>query len=384
MRPLYTQEPIEWSGGNVGLWYDKFCDRWQSNWVDGLGDEGKKAWIDQVAHRAIGDEERLEVAQRRMIALLRAHGQQPLFFKTADAFVTGLGREHPVENGFAWHPTLGVPYLPGSSVKGMVRAWAERWLDSKPDSDDINRIFGPKQGHLHVGSVIFLDALPTGPVQLKADVMTPHYGPYYQDESGQTPPADWHPPTPIPFLAVARDQSFLFGVMPRRAGAVSEVEQAQTWLRSALAWIGAGAKTAVGYGRFDPDPEAEHAFQAADEQRREREAAERAEAERQAELERQLAGTSELYAELYQASQQEDWPNDKDAFARSGLIESWLDRLEADPQPDAVAYLAELVEGHFPGLLTDPEATTGKKQKYAFKERQRGFAKRILRLREER
>jgi len=377
MRPLYTQEQIDWTGGNAGLWYDKFCDRWQPDW-SGLGDGGKKEWVEPVTRSKVGDTGRLEAALQRTAALLQAHGQCPLFFKTAYAFVTGLGRAHPVENGFAWHHTLGVPYLPGSSVKGLVRAWAEQWVDPKPDDAEINRIFGPKQGDLHVGSVIFLDALPTKSVQLKADVMTPHYALYYQDELAKTSPADWHSPTPIPFLAVEREQSFVFSVLPRRDEAQADCQQVQDWLKEALCWIGAGAKTAVGYGRFDPDPEAEQAYRAAKEQRRQELEAQRAEAERLAELERQLADKSSLYAELFRASQEENWPEDKQAFAQAGLIESWLDRLEADPRPDAIHYLAELIEHHFPGLLDDPEAKTGKKNdKFKFKQRQREFGQRM-------
>ena len=37
------------------------------------------------------------------------------------ALVTGMGNPHPLESGFTWHPTLGMPYLPGSAV-GLVRA----------------------------------------------------------------------------------------------------------------------------------------------------------------------------------------------------------------------------------------------------------------------
>jgi CRISPR-associated protein Cmr6 len=39
-----------------------------------------------------------------------------------------LGNPHPVEKGFLWHPTLGTPSLPGSGVKGLVRAWVEAWM----------------------------------------------------------------------------------------------------------------------------------------------------------------------------------------------------------------------------------------------------------------
>ena len=251
MRPLYTQEKISWKGGNAGLWYDKFCNQWEPDW-SGLGDDGKKEWIKTVTGK-VGHQSQLETTNTRLADFLKAHNQQPLFFKNTYTFVTGLGREHPVENGFAWHHTLGVPYLPGSSVKGMVRAWAKQW-DPKPD-EEINRIFGPKEGDLRVGSVIFLDALPTCPVELQADIMTPHYGPYYQDDKGQTPPADWHSPTPILFLAVSKEQSFVFGLLPRREKDRADCQQVENWLRDALCWIGAGAKTAVGYGRFERDEE---------------------------------------------------------------------------------------------------------------------------------
>ncbi|MFA6373459.1 MAG: RAMP superfamily CRISPR-associated protein [Methanothrix sp.] len=78
-----------------------------------------------------------------------------------------------------------MPYLPGSSIKGVVRSWAASWL-SQPECD-INRIFGPRDSNDRsakdhsVGSVIFLDVLPIKPVQLKVDIITPHYGPCSED-----------------------------------------------------------------------------------------------------------------------------------------------------------------------------------------------------------
>jgi CRISPR-associated protein Cmr6 len=251
-RPLYYTEVIPKNEGNSGLWYDKFCDKWQNDW-SGLGEDGKKAWISTVTNRPCGNITQLEQATHRMTKLLEHHQQAPLYYRLESDFVTGLGREHPVENGFAWHHTLGTPYLPGSSIKGMVRAWAEQWADT--DKATLKHIFGSesKQDYnFHVGSVIFCDALPTRPLHLKADVMTPHYSPYYQDTTGQTPPADWHSPIPIPFLVVEKGLTFIFGTLPRRIDEQSQkdCEMVQGWLQEALCWVGAGAKTAVGYGRF--------------------------------------------------------------------------------------------------------------------------------------
>lgn len=277
MRPLYrelAEAKLDRNHGNAGLWYDKYCNQWCNDpektglarWsLEAFKDKNPKLeWIREVASKIIGEQTLLSEAADRRARLLRAHDQTPLFFETDWHFVTGLGREHPIENGFAWHYSLGVPYLPGSSVKGMVRAWAENWLDPKPSDDVLRWIFGPRGDAARKspasGSVIFLDAIPTKPVTLKADIMTPHYGPYYQDPS-RNPPADWYSPTPIPFLVVAPETTFQFGLLPRRQQDAAYIKTVQGWLREALNGIGAGAKTAVGYGRMDEDPAAEKEYQ---------------------------------------------------------------------------------------------------------------------------
>ena len=246
---------------NTGLWYDKFCNCWRRQggiWTlkteDNSRENPKLNWIATVAGRRVGDGKLLEEACGRQAGLLRClqKGARPLPFRTEWRFVTGLGREHPVENGFAWHHTLGVPYLPGSSVKGLVRNWAVQWAGG---GKDIVRIFGPdgrnepKPKRMAAGSVIFLDALPTEPVRLEADVMTPHYSEYYAQGKA---PGDWLSPNPIPFLVVAAKQPFQFVVapVPGTGTGKRDAALAREWLRDALCHIGAGAKTAVGYGVF--------------------------------------------------------------------------------------------------------------------------------------
>lgn len=56
-----------------------------------------------------------------------ARGDQFMSFscETTSPFTTGLGNEHPLENGFAFLDPYGVPYLPGSGVKGTIRRAAE-------------------------------------------------------------------------------------------------------------------------------------------------------------------------------------------------------------------------------------------------------------------
>jgi CRISPR-associated protein Cmr6 len=240
---------------NTGLWYDKFFRFWKSNADWTVSEDGKKKWIQGICAAPVGDKNLLKGAVSRLVEMVYTLRGEICCFATDWRFVTGLGREHPVENGFAWHHTLGVPFLPGSSVKGIVRAWVEKWADPPVSPADVRRVFGPEgEGRdRHVGSIIFFDALPVKPVKLEADVMTPHYVPYYQQDRPENPPGDWYGPVPIPFLTVKSGQTFLFALAPRRAAAeqsYADCQQAVRWLTQALADIGAGAKTAVGYGRF--------------------------------------------------------------------------------------------------------------------------------------
>jgi CRISPR-associated protein Cmr6 len=256
-RPLYqgAKRAKRATTGNAGLWYDKFCDRWKPDWTGFAGESGKRDWIGEIARigaeaeKIVGDGALIREAAKRLEALAAAQGGLSFQRRTAWRFVTGLGRGHPVENGFAWRHDLGTPFLPGSSLKGLARAYARDWEDVS--EKEIARILGPKpEAGLAIGSVAFLDAAPVAPVALEADVMTPHYAPWYQDGEA---PGDWQTPTPIPFLAVAPGQTFLFAVLPRDPSKQEDRDdcaRAARLLQQALETRGAGAKTAVGYGQF--------------------------------------------------------------------------------------------------------------------------------------
>ena len=256
-RPLpgsAARFPDTWpSDSHSGLWFDKFCNRWRvqgTSWTmtsekGGDGNNPKLEWIDTLTTGKVGTARQIDECASRLMRLIDRREGRCAVFTTESRFVTGLGRSHPVENGFAWHPTLGTPYLPGSSVKGLVRAWARLDADPSPPCETVKRLLGDRET---AGGISFLDAVPIAPVQLEADVMTPHYADWTEDE----PPGDWRSPTPIPFLVTAAGTPFLFGVVPCRA-VPDDLCTVMSWLCSALAWTGGGAKTAVGYGRFGRD-----------------------------------------------------------------------------------------------------------------------------------
>lgn len=272
-RPLYKMKspPAVLGDGHAGLWYDKFCDAWvveEQRWsmaAKAKEPSPKLTWLKTVA-RSVGRPELLgEVAQRQAL-LADARGGRFGVFSTDGRFVTGTGRSHPVENGFAWHPTLGTPYLPGSSVKGMVRGWARESGASPsriaaalgaehPDGSVDDETQDVDREPRTMGRVIMLDAIPVTPPRLEADVLTPHYAAWTPD----APPGDWRSPVPVPFLVTATGADFLFAIVPagRRGDGVDEprdaaalIDEVWRWIASALVERGAGAKTAVGYGRF--------------------------------------------------------------------------------------------------------------------------------------
>ncbi len=282
--PLYEDAredaPKLLAGTNLGLWYERFFNQYDANWkvIEGSKSEeqGKQKWIETVTGKR-GDEILITRQRERMTRLVKNLGGEVKVYATDWHFVTGLGLNHPVENGFSWHPTLGVPYLPGSAVKGLLKAWMDQWseLGEKPEW------FGTPD---KVGDLIFFDALPVASIELALDVMTPHMDKWYE-KGGETPlapdcvPADWHNPIPVPFLAVKKG-SFLFA-LASRSRAESHVTEAFAELTKALEILGAGAKTAAGYGRFGVDEkwqrqlEEEKVKQAEEAQKRQAEDAER-------------------------------------------------------------------------------------------------------------
>lgn len=254
VRPLYrsAQGAKRGDAGHAGLWYDKFLDTWPHDQSWSLQSKDKQnpkhEWLKTLGG-SVGDAGQLAEARLRLAWVVEAAGGVWGLFRAESRFVTGLGRSHPVENGFAFHPSLGVPYLPGSSLKGLVRAWArdygvDKGGEKEVDEEAITRLFGAAGDEGSEGSILFFDAIPVAPVMLEVDILTPHSAAWTPED----PPGDWRSPRPVPFLVTAPGAYFFFGIAPRRGE--GELGRVQGWLRDALRFEGAGAKTAVGYGRF--------------------------------------------------------------------------------------------------------------------------------------
>jgi len=218
-------------------------------------------------------------------------------FTSRSRLIIGLGSIHPLETSITLHHIFGIPYIPGSALKGvcrMVAFWElaqnfgviederklqelqKKFYGELVDNNDKNKeilkyqlLFGAQN---FKGLLLFLDAYPeiSGDGKLfDLDVMNVHYPKYY---SGNEPPADWQNPNPIFFLTVKEGIVFNFYVLfdefrfnrlkKDKSELTSVLEdlnienEVKSLLKQALQNFGIGAKTSLGYGIFQITPDA--------------------------------------------------------------------------------------------------------------------------------
>jgi CRISPR-associated protein Cmr6 len=202
---------------------------------------------------------------RRHEALSRS-GARATELRSRSRLVIGLGLPHPTETGLLLDRLTGCPYVPGSSLKGMLRYAAHRLADGELVIDGaagrelwtqetLERLFGPPgDSELRAkGELIVYDAFPDVWPGLEVDVLTPHYQPYYGDDSAPSTvlPNDWHDPNPVSFLTVAPGTPFTFWLGHRKgAEGEDDLHRVTELLKAALGRLGIGGKTSAGYGVF--------------------------------------------------------------------------------------------------------------------------------------
>lgn len=90
-------------------------------------DKGKLAALKKVT--ALDEYSGLQLKairqRQKAVADLSGDAVWRLSAQSTSPFMTGTGMEHPLENGFAFLNPYGLPYLPGSGVKGVLRRAAE-------------------------------------------------------------------------------------------------------------------------------------------------------------------------------------------------------------------------------------------------------------------
>ncbi len=140
--------------------------------------------------------------------------------------------------------TLGMPYIPSSSFKGVARAIASQ--DSTITETQVKEIFGDIEPSSSMGQVIFLDAYPL-PGNNKQGGLMPDMTNSIWKWEGTTPPKyDTNPNT---FLSLKKP-TFIIGL--RRGAGCSQdtLIKVKQWLIKGLAQ-GIGSRVNTGYGELD-------------------------------------------------------------------------------------------------------------------------------------
>lgn len=231
---------------NLGLILDKYPTQFAVQ-----RSERKSDWLKEIKPGSHIDAQLAKHAYQRWQHAVDAMHATRFDARTDWRMVVGLGGETVLETDLTLHHIYGIPFIPGSALKGLTRAYVAGEIDEHKskdiDKDDelVKRIFGTQK---EAGSVIFFDAMPlNGQCSIELDIMNSHYPDYYGE--GKLPTNDQNP-NPITFLTVT-NTTFTFALAPRRPDNpqhVKDMRDVQGWLQQALRDYGVGGKTSAGYG----------------------------------------------------------------------------------------------------------------------------------------
>ncbi len=165
---------------------------------------------------------------------------------TYPGLILGSGNAHELPDvkgqailGFSFDYTSGLPIIAGSSIKGVLRSAFEHWeyiaeltdLETKEEIEDLER-------EIFDNGDIFFDVVvvSVGTKLLGDDYITPH------KESIKNP-------IPLRFIKVMPNVTFRFD-FELNSGLISKSKKSKLF-QDILSDLGLGAKTNIGYGKFD-------------------------------------------------------------------------------------------------------------------------------------
>ncbi len=246
---------------NGGLVFDRYLNLWDYQ-PEGIPKRQKtlrdslEKFVQEfnILTENTGRHEMLDMIHARRKRVL-VKGCRTQRYTTVWRLSTGLGTDHPSENGFVFDPVTGIPMLPGSGIKGLCREAARILSTSK---EAVDEFFGPEvePGNSKTaaqGILVFYDAYPTNWPRLCVDIVNCHYPSYYRGLETLQPgekvvPDETESPVPVFFLALDSGVTFDFWIGVRRNAKKAILDEAFKFLDFGLTILGFGAKTAVGYG----------------------------------------------------------------------------------------------------------------------------------------
>jgi CRISPR-associated protein Cmr6 len=185
-------------------------------------------------------------------------------FTVKTRIVVGIGGESVLENAITVNRNWGMPFIPGSALKGLASHFLSQVLaNGDPDlqpavplagaperaSLPLNRygvLFGSQDDAAYVNWLdAWFDPASSPGHPFVVDVLTPHHPGYYgkRGDASANPPWDFDDPNPVNFLAV---QGAFHVALQAPDDAIADF--AFEVLARALDEAGIGAKTAADYG----------------------------------------------------------------------------------------------------------------------------------------
>jgi CRISPR-associated protein Cmr6 len=121
--PSYMDKHLTSQDTPPGHRFGLYFPVWQDDWKKA---SEKIAALKKATSLPETSRKMAEALRQRQQAIALQNDALSYFPATSTSpFMTGIGNEHPLENGFAFLNPYGLPYLPGSSVKGVLRTAAE-------------------------------------------------------------------------------------------------------------------------------------------------------------------------------------------------------------------------------------------------------------------
>lgn len=271
--------------------------------------------------------------------------------------------------GFHFDYTTGLPVIPGSSVKGVLRSAFKHpefitalLNDETMDIAELEKEIFDNADIFYDARIIKADAYEH---ILGDDYITPHNDPM-QD------------PIPLRFIKVLPNVTFLFE-FELHSGLLSKADK-EMLFRKILSHLGLGAKTNVGYGKFiefKSAPKTEEEQRIAEEEAKARVEAERMkkEAELQAQREAKIKAQEEKEKKLKleQKEKEEKKRAEKEAVASQGLAEVLKEKVKYKELENTLKKILEIralqedekstLEEH---ILTQMKDKVKKRNKFPF------------------
>lgn len=248
--PLIKDDNIfEMVLGKVGVSYNERKDglkRYRNKFKNNLYSKIKQECLDKINQRQ------------------EAASDLKFSFKTNSRLIVGFGSASVLETSIKLHHIYGVPYIPSSAIKGILKAYRiwkladweenkfteiEEDLEKETNNEENKKIIEIFGNQYQQGKLTVFDSYPENFVGFDVDIMNPHFPNYYK---GEDPPTDWQNPTPITFLTIPKGVTFRFFFKNSSLYEKSFENSLKQDLQDALEYIGIGGKTSIGYGILGP------------------------------------------------------------------------------------------------------------------------------------